>query len=60
MNELLDDVGVGLEFFQDRDFPHGGRGDSLILILQFDLLDGDNLAVESISGLEDDAIGALA
>jgi hypothetical protein len=58
--KLLDDVGVGLEFFQDGDFPHGRGGHSLILVFKFDLFNGDKFIGLCISGLEDHTVGALS
>jgi hypothetical protein len=58
--ELLDDVGVGLEFFKDGDFSHGSGWDSLILVFEFDLFEGNDPFGISLSSLEDDTVGSFS
>jgi hypothetical protein len=57
--KLLDNVGMGLQFFEDGDFSHGSGWDSLILVLKFDLFEGNDLFGISLSSLEDYTIGSL-
>ena len=54
-----DDVGV-LELFQQRNLPDGRGGDPFLFLLEPDLLEGDRRARRPVSGLVDDAVGALA
>jgi len=55
----LHDVGVA-QLLENRDLPHGRTGHSLILVLQFYLLQGDDLVVCGVASLVDIAIGALS
>jgi hypothetical protein len=59
IKEVLDDVWVRLELFEDGYFSHGGGWNSFVLIFELDLLKGYNLFGVSITSLEDDAIGSL-
>ena len=49
-----------LQFFEDGDFSHGGGGYSFILILEFDLFEGDEGIEDGIFGFEDDSIGSFS
>lgn len=51
---------MGLQLLEYGDFPHGGGGNSFILILKFDLFEGDDAILDGVSGLEDHSIGALS
>lgn len=56
----VDDVGVGLELFEDGDFPHGCRWDAFVFVLEFDFLQGHDLLGLAVAGFEDHAVGSLA
>jgi hypothetical protein len=58
--KLLDDVGMGLEFFEDGDFSHGSGWDSFILIFEFDFFEGNDPFGISFSSLEDHTVGSFS
>lgn len=48
-----------LQFFENRNFPHSGRWDSIILVLDFDLLESNEFFSDVVSGFEDHSIGSF-
>lgn len=57
---VLDDIGMGLQFFEDGDLTHGGRGHSFILVLQLDLLDCHVILQDEVTRLEDHTVRTLS
>lgn len=57
---VLDDIGMGLKFLEDGDLAHGGGGNTLIFILQLDLLHGHVILEHAVPRLEDHTIGAFS
>lgn len=60
VGEVLDDVGMWFQLFEDGDLAHSSGRYSLILIFKFDFLDGDEFFGSAIFGAVDHAIGALS
>jgi len=51
---------VRLEFLEDRDLSHGSGRNTFILVLKFDLFEGDDAVGASILGSEDNTVSALS
>lgn len=49
-----------LQFLEDGDLTHGSGGDSLVLVLEFDLLECHQLVCNCILGPEDHAVRAFS
>ena len=50
---------MGLEFFKDGDFPHGGGWHPFVLVFKFNFLEGDYLLFNVIFSLEDYTVGSF-
>ena len=48
------------ELPEEGDLAEGGGGDSLVLDLEADALEGDDLVGGLVTGLVDDSVGALS
>lgn len=48
-----------LHFFQERNLSNGGAGNSLILLLQANLLQCDGLVGDAVTSLVNDAVGSF-
>ena len=56
----MDNVGVELELLEHSDFSDGRTWDTVVTVVNLDLLDGINLSLFSdVIGLVDYSVGAL-